>query len=121
MPYQTNQGTEPGLLGPLRSKLINLLDTSVSYNYAAFLSRIEDNPAFDIEKVILYGKVQTSFARRSNHTDLFSSLVFKLGNHFKALHELVHKIGNPQLADEYCQNHKYVILQVCLYRMILTP
>eukprot|EP01102_Stenamoeba_stenopodia_P017428 TRINITY_DN6236_c0_g1_i1.p1 TRINITY_DN6236_c0_g1~~TRINITY_DN6236_c0_g1_i1.p1 ORF type:complete len:835 (+),score=167.85 TRINITY_DN6236_c0_g1_i1:246-2750(+) len=79
-------GTEPGLLGPLRSKLINLLDTSVCYNYAAFLSKIEDNPAFDIEKVILYGK---------------------LGNHFKALQELVQKIGNPQLADEYCQNHKH--------------
>jgi hypothetical protein len=97
-------GTEPGLLGPLRSKLLELLDKSNSYNVAAMASKIEDNPHFDMEKVILCGKVSFLFLFVSSLLS-HNSFCFKMGQHFKALQTMVYAMRDPKLAEEYCENH----------------
>jgi Vacuolar sorting protein 39 domain 2/CNH domain/Vacuolar sorting protein 39 domain 1 len=76
-------GSEGGLLGRTRLKLVRLLDTSTHYNVATVLTRVRDVPLHD-EQVILYSK---------------------LGQHIVALELLVHRFKDAERAEAYCQRH----------------
>ncbi|KAL6054782.1 Vam6/Vps39-like protein [Balamuthia mandrillaris] len=76
-------GTEPGLLGETRRKLIGFLNFSVYYNPEKMLSRFPFNDLFE-ERAILLSRIQ---------------------QHQQALGIYVYKLKNPMLAEQYCVKH----------------
>jgi len=73
-------GEEPGLLGPVRKKLLTFLEWSSQYNVATLLQRVRDTLLHD-ECVILYSRI---------------------GQHHKALMVLVEQMKDFQRAEQYC-------------------
>eukprot|EP01087_Luapelamoeba_hula_P011785 TRINITY_DN3247_c0_g1_i1.p1 TRINITY_DN3247_c0_g1~~TRINITY_DN3247_c0_g1_i1.p1 ORF type:complete len:893 (-),score=115.89 TRINITY_DN3247_c0_g1_i1:54-2732(-) len=76
-------GSEPGLLGKMRAKLLDFLRKSRYYNVDLLLHRTKEEPLYD-ELVILYGRDD---------------------QHEAALSVLVDKLQSPERAETYCLEH----------------
>eukprot|EP01125_Pyxidicula_operculata_P017175 TRINITY_DN5996_c0_g1_i2.p1 TRINITY_DN5996_c0_g1~~TRINITY_DN5996_c0_g1_i2.p1 ORF type:complete len:900 (-),score=202.10 TRINITY_DN5996_c0_g1_i2:552-3251(-) len=78
-------GVEPGQLGVIRKKLLDFLETSKFYTPSAMFSRYnwEENNLHE-EKAILLSKI---------------------GDHYEALREYVHKLKDFETAEKYCHQH----------------
>jgi len=83
IPGQTVAGTEPGLLGILRKKLIHFLETSKYYLPEKMLSRFPFDDLYE-ERAILLSRI---------------------GRHESALAIYAHKLKNFQMAEDYCDRH----------------
>ncbi|KYQ92348.1 tetratricopeptide-like helical domain-containing protein (TPR) [Tieghemostelium lacteum] len=83
VPGEIQAGQEPGLLGTLRTKLINFLQTSKFYQPEKMLSRFPNNDLFE-ERAILLSKI---------------------GRHEQALAIYAHRLKNFAMAEEYCDKH----------------
>jgi len=76
-------GSEPGLLGETRKKLLKFLETSQYYVPEKMLSRFPVDDLYE-ERAILLSRI---------------------GQHEAALNIYAHKLKNIQLAEEYCARH----------------
>ncbi|EFA76752.1 tetratricopeptide-like helical domain-containing protein [Heterostelium album PN500] len=83
IPGETVAGTEPGLLGVLRSKLINFLQTSKYYIPEMLLSRFPFTDLYE-ERAILLSRI---------------------GRHEQALAIYAHKLKNFKMAEDYCDRN----------------
>eukprot|EP01091_Cochliopodium_minus_P003418 TRINITY_DN132_c0_g2_i1.p1 TRINITY_DN132_c0_g2~~TRINITY_DN132_c0_g2_i1.p1 ORF type:complete len:480 (+),score=145.39 TRINITY_DN132_c0_g2_i1:145-1440(+) len=76
-------GTEPGLLGQYRKKLLVFLENSSFYKAETMLSRFPQNDLFE-EKAILFSRI---------------------GRHDQALSIYAYKLKDSQMAEQYCAKH----------------
>jgi len=76
-------GTEPGLLGDIRKKLLKFLEVSQFYTPEKMLARFPQEDLYE-ERAILLSRV---------------------GMHEAALNIYAHKLKNIRLAEEYCARH----------------
>ncbi|GAM17117.1 hypothetical protein SAMD00019534_002920 [Acytostelium subglobosum LB1] len=83
VPGETVAGSEPGLLGQLRTKLINFLQTSKYYLPEKLLSRFPTNDLYE-ERAILLSRIS---------------------RHDQALAIYAHKLMNFKMAEEYCDRN----------------
>lgn len=78
-------GTEPGPLGKVRAKLLDFLDESQFYDPATMIGRYK-------------------FTEEGLHEER-AILLSKIGQHYEALKEYVHRLGDFHMAERYCKRH----------------
>eukprot|EP01128_Nolandella_sp_AFSM9_P012212 TRINITY_DN9057_c0_g1_i1.p1 TRINITY_DN9057_c0_g1~~TRINITY_DN9057_c0_g1_i1.p1 ORF type:complete len:920 (-),score=186.09 TRINITY_DN9057_c0_g1_i1:146-2812(-) len=78
-------GTEPGELGIVRSKLLDFLEESRYYDPATMIGRYK-------------------FTERGLHEER-AILLSKIGEHYEALKEYVHRLDDFNTAERYCKRH----------------
>ena len=86
IPTENNKikaGTEPGLLGQFRKKLLGFLENSSFYKAETMLSRFPKDDLYE-EKAILLSRI---------------------GRHFQALSIYAHQLNDSKMAEEYCAKH----------------
>eukprot|EP01112_Ceratiomyxa_fruticulosa_P013612 TRINITY_DN3831_c0_g1_i1.p1 TRINITY_DN3831_c0_g1~~TRINITY_DN3831_c0_g1_i1.p1 ORF type:complete len:240 (+),score=42.88 TRINITY_DN3831_c0_g1_i1:372-1091(+) len=76
-------GSEPGLLGATRKKLLTFLEQSQYYNPERMLSRFPFDDLYEERAVLLS----------------------RIGQHEQALSLYAHKLKNFEMAEEYCNRH----------------
>jgi hypothetical protein len=98
-------GEEPGMLGVLRTKLLQFLRSSRHYKAAEHISSLPDDDLFE-ERALLLSR---------------------LGRHELALAIYAHVLKDPSMAEEYCRmtydpNHEESReVYLCLFKMYLSP
>jgi hypothetical protein len=76
-------GTEPGLLGETRRKLLSFLESSAHYTPEKMLSRFPFDALYE-ERALLLSRI---------------------GQHDQVLNIYAHRLRNDRLAEEYCRRH----------------
>lgn len=78
--HKMRAGSEPGLLGVTRGRLLGFLKSSHHYNAEKMLSRFPMDDMFEERAVLLS----------------------RIGQHEQALSIYAHRLGNTKMAEEYC-------------------